>query len=98
MARGSEEIMMLHYLLDKALADEHTRDLLAVARRHQLVAEATHRYRVAKSPAACLRDVAARMVALLNGPRRTRSTMTSTRGGSSTLTSASGAGPIGCAT
>ena len=90
---------MLHYLLYKALADDRTRDLVAVARRRQLVAEATHDSR-AKSPAARLRDVAAQAVALLNGRRgpRPRATVTSTAGRGSTPNAARGASPMGCAT
>jgi hypothetical protein len=81
----SQEVTMLHYLLYKALADERTRDLVAVARRHQLVAEAIHDSRDTKSPAARLRDVAARMVFLLNGRRgaRPHATVTPTLGGGS---------------
>jgi hypothetical protein len=91
MAGDSEEVTMLHYLLYKALAEERTRNLVAVARRHQLVAEAIHESREAKSPVARLRDVTARMVALLNGRRGARpdANVTSSRGA---------AGPIGCAT
>ena len=82
---------MLHYLLYKALADERTRDRVAVARRHQLVADAIHDSRDAKSAGARLRDVAARMVALLSGRRGARP--------DATVTSPLGAaGPIGCAT
>jgi len=88
---------MLHYMLYKALADERTRDAVAAARRHALIAAAIRDSRDATERASRLKDVAARMMALLNGPRgaRARSTVTSARGGSS-LTSASGAGPIGC--
>ena len=86
---------MLHYLLYKTLADERTRDLVAVARRRQMVAEAIHDSRDARSPAARLRDVAARMVALLK-VRLARRRLPA-RGGV-TLPSASDACPIGCAT
>jgi hypothetical protein len=90
---------MLHYMLYKALADERTRDSVAAARRYQLTAPAVDDSRDATERASRLKQVTARMVALLNGVRgaRARSAMTSSHGGS-TLTSASGAGPIGCAT
>ena len=91
---------MLHYLLYKALADERTRDLVAVARRRQLVAEIIHDSRDARSRSGRLRGFTVRMVALLNGRRgaRPRWTTTSTLGGGSRPTPASNAGPIGCAT
>lgn len=88
---------MLHYMLYKALADERTRDRVAAARRYQLTAPAVDDSRDATERASRLRHVTARMVALLNGVRGARSAVTSSHGGS-TLTSASGAGPIGCAT
>jgi hypothetical protein len=89
---------MLHYMLYKALSDERTRDAVAAARRHQLIDAAIHDSRHATERASRLQGVTARMVALLNGLRHAgaRSTVTSARGGSTT-TSASGAGPIGCA-
>jgi hypothetical protein len=91
MAGESEEVTMLHYLLYRALAQERTRDLVAGARRHQLVAGAIHDSRAAKSPSTRLRDVSARMVALLNGRRGARP--------DTTVTSSLGAaGPMGCAT
>jgi hypothetical protein len=99
MAGESEELTMLHYMLYKALSDERTRNAVAAARRHQLTAATIHDSRHATERASRLQGVTVRMVALLNGLRgaRARSTVTSARGGSN-LTSASGAGPIGCAT
>ena len=89
---------MLHYMLYKALADERTRDRVAAAMRYQLTAPAVDDSRDATERASRLKHVTARMLALLNGVRaRARSAVTSSHGGS-TLTSASGAGPIGCAT
>ena len=88
---------MLHYLLYKALADDRSRDLIAVARRRQLVAEAIHDSRETRSRAARLRAFTVRMVALLKGARP-HATATASRGGGSTTTSAPGAFPIGCAT
>ena len=84
---------MLQYLLFKALADERTRDVVEAARRHQLVAEAIRQPSEASSPSSHLRDVTARMVALLSGRRAPNPHASGSR-----LTSASGAGPIGCAT
>jgi len=89
---------MLHYLMYKTLADERTRDLVAVARRRQLVAEAIHDSRDAKPAVVRLREISARMVALLNGRRGPRTTVTSTSRGGSMLSPASDACPIGCAT
>jgi hypothetical protein len=90
---------MLHYLLYKALSDERTRNAVAAARRHELIAAATHDSRDSTGWASRLKDVTNRMAALLSGTRGARagSTVTSTRGGGSTMPSASGAGPIGCA-
>jgi hypothetical protein len=100
MAGEPEEITMLHYLLYKALAEERARDLVAVARRRQLVAEAIRDSKDGRSRAAHVRAFTVRMVALLNGRRGARpgGTATSTLGGGSRPISASNAGPIGCAT
>ena len=91
---------MLHYLLYKALADERARDLVAVARRRQLVAEAIRDSKDGRSRAARLRRLTVRMLALLNGRRGARpgGTAASAPGGGSRPISASNAGPIGCAT
>ena len=91
---------MLHYLLYKALADERARDLVAVARRRQLVAEAIRDSKDGRSRAAHVRAFTVRMVALLNGRRGAcpDGTASSTVGGGSRPISASNAGPIGCAT
>lgn len=88
---------MLPYLFYRALADEHTRDLVAAARRHELIAATTHGSRHTTERASRLKDMASRMVFLLNGIRRSGapSTVTSSRAGS-TLTSTSLAGPVGC--
>jgi len=87
---------MLHYLLYKALADERTRDLVAMARRRQMVAEAIHDSGDARTQAARLRDVAAGVVALLRVRRGAKAA--SPRGGGVTLAPASDACPMGCAT
>jgi hypothetical protein len=97
MAGESEEITMLHYMLYKALSDERTRNAVAAARRHQLIEAAIHDSRHATERASRLKDVTARMLAPLNGLRRARGRSTGTSGrGGSTLTSTSGAGPVGC--
>lgn len=79
---------MLHYMLYKALSDERTRGAAAAARHHQMIAAAIHDSRDATERPSRLNDVTARMVTLLNGLRGARAR--------STVTSASGAGPIGC--
>ena len=79
---------MLHYMLYKALSDERTREVVAAAGRHQMTAAAIHDSRDAAERPSPLKDVTARMVALFNGLRGARAR--------STVTSASGAGPIGC--
>ena len=91
---------MLHYLMYRTLADGRMRDLVAVARRRQLVAEAIHDSRDAKRSVMRLREITAQMVALLNGRRGARATvtLTSTSRGGSMLSPASDACPIGCAT
>jgi hypothetical protein len=90
---------MLHYLLYKALSDERSRNAVAAARRHEVIAAAAHDSRDTTGWASRLKDVTRRTVALLSGPRGARagSTVTSPRVGGSRMTSASGAGPIGCA-
>lgn len=79
---------MLHYLLYKALLDERTRDLVAVSRRHQLVAEAIHNSGQGNEWAPRLKAVTARMVPRFNDRRGAHT--------GSTVTTVSGAGPMGC--
>lgn len=89
---------MLHYLMHKALAEERTRDLVAVAKRHQLVAAAIADSRSANESASRLAVVAERMVALFNGRRgvRARSNVASVHGSGSSGALGSAAGPMGC--
>lgn len=94
----AEETMMLPYQIYQALSEERTRELVAAAKRHKPVA--ANRYDSSDAPESSshLKGLTARLAGLLNGSRgaRARSTVTSTRGGGSTMTSGSGAGPIGC--
>ncbi len=78
---------MLHYLLYKALLDERTRDLVAVSRRHQMVAEASHSSGQGNEWAPRLKAVTTRVLRF-NGRRGARA--------GSTATPVSGAGPMGC--
>lgn len=105
----AEETMMLPYQIYQALSEERTRELVATAKRHQLVAgakrhelvaAATYDSRDAAESSSRLKGLTTRIVGLLDGSRgaRARSTVTSARGGGSTMTSGSGAGPIGCST
>lgn len=82
---------MLHYQLSMALTDLRIADLVADARRHELIAEAKRRQRdrgESSSRLDAVSDRIARRVSLLN----TRNTA---RAGS-TVTSLSDAGPMGC--
>ena len=88
---------MLHYLMHKALAEERTRDLVAVAKRHQLVATAIADSRSANKSASRLAVVAERMVALFNGRRGVRaSNVASLHGSGSSGALGSATGPMGC--
>jgi hypothetical protein len=103
----AEETMMLPYQIYQALSEERTRELVAAAKRRELVAAAKRhdqvaaaRYdsRDATASSSRLNGLTARIMSLLNASRgaRARSTVTSARGGGSTMTSGSAAGPIGC--
>ena len=98
---------MLPYQIYQALSEERTRELVAAAKRHELIAAAKRHELVAAArydsrdttqSSLHLRGLTARIAGLLNGSRgaRTRSTVTSVRGGGSTMTSGSAAGPVGC--
>jgi len=88
--------MMLPYQMYQALSEERSRELVAAAKRHELVAAARHDSRDATESSSRLKGLTARIAGVLNGSRGARSTVTSARGGGSTMTSASCAGPIGC--
>jgi hypothetical protein len=90
MAGNSEEITMLHYEMSRALADEHIRDLVAAAKRHELMAASRSGSGHVAGSTSTLRTVTARMMALLNGGLGAR--------GNPTMTTATHAGPIGCST
>jgi hypothetical protein len=98
MAGESEEISMLPYQIYQALTDQRTRDLMAAARHRELLAAAKHQHHDLTEPSSRLREVAAQMVALLHVRRgaRSRSAVSSLRSSGSTMTSATGAGPMGC--
>lgn len=82
---------MLHYQLSMALTDLRIRDLVADARRDELIAEAKRRQRDRGESSSRLNAVSeqiARTVSLLNGRHGARA--------GSTVTSLSDAGPMGC--
>ncbi|HEX7536218.1 MAG TPA: hypothetical protein VF391_04360 [Dermatophilaceae bacterium] len=78
---------MFPYQIYQALTDQRLRDLMAEARRQELVAEAMHARRDLTAPSSRLRDAAAHLLALLHvrDGARDRSAQVA------------GAGPIGCA-
>ena len=83
---------MFPYQLSRVLADERMHDMVAAAERRERMAAARHQHRDLAEPLPRLRAVAAqisRMMALLGGRRGVRA--------SSTATSATSAGPMGCA-
>ena len=79
---------MLPYQIYKALTDERTREVVAAAERHRLLAEARYNSTDTIEPSSRFKDVTARTVALLQVRRGA--------GAGSTVTSTSGAGPMGC--
>jgi hypothetical protein len=88
MTGQTEEITMFPYQIYKALSDEHIRDLTAEARRYELASAAIRARRDLTEPSSRLKGAAARMRALLHVRHGARAR--------STMTSASGAGPMGC--
>jgi hypothetical protein len=79
---------MFPYQIYQALSEQRIRDLMAEARRHELTVAARNVPRNPIRPSSRLKGVAARLVALLH-----------LRGGAparSTMTTPSGAGPMGC--
>ena len=89
---------MLHYEMSRALADQHIHDLVTAAERHALLAAATHDSTDATESSTRIKDVITQMMAPFHARRgdSARSTVTSACAGGPTMTSASGAGPIGC--
>jgi hypothetical protein len=79
---------MFPYQIYQAMTDQRIRDLVAEARRHELVAEARNAHRDHAEASSRLKDTAARIRVLLHvtDHSRERSTMATT----------SGAGPMGC--
>lgn len=78
---------MLPYQIYKALTDQRTREVVAAAERHRLLAEARYSSTDTIEPSSRFKDVTARTVALLQVRRGAAG---------STVTSTSGAGPMGC--
>lgn len=89
---------MLPYQIYQALTDERTRDLVAAARRHEMLVADRYDSTDATESSSRLMDLIAQMVALFHIRRgvHPRSTVTSARASGSTMTSTSAAGPIGC--
>jgi len=88
MAGEPEEITMLPYQIYKALTDERTRAVVAAAERHRLLAAGRYSSTDTNESSSRFKDVTARTVALLQVRRGA--------GVRSTVTSVSGAGPMGC--
>jgi hypothetical protein len=78
---------MLPYQIYQALTDERVRELLAEARRHELVTAARHTPADLSKSSSRLKNAAGRILALL----RIRDAHAR-----SATTSATGAGPMGC--
>jgi hypothetical protein len=94
MAEESEEIMMYPYQLSKVLADQRIHDMLVAAERHELMGPARSRRGRLTELSSRRRVVTAqiaRMTAILNGRRAARAAIAD-----ATMTSPSGAGPMGC--
>jgi len=89
---------MYPYQLSKVLADQRIHDMVAAGERHRLVAAAQRPHRGLTQSPSRLKDVISQMVTLLHvrASARAHSSVTSTRAGGTTMTSASGAGPVGC--
>jgi hypothetical protein len=78
---------MFPYQIYQALTDQRRRDLMAEARRHEVIAQARNASRDLAEPSSRLRDAAGHLLALLHV--REGVTDGSTR--------TAGAGPMGCA-
>jgi hypothetical protein len=78
---------MFPYQIYQALTDQRQRDLMAEARRQQLVAEAMHARRDLTAPSSRLRDAAGHLLALLHVRDGARDGSPQT----------AGPGPMGCA-
>jgi hypothetical protein len=89
---------MYPYQLSKVLADQRIRDRVAAAERHRLVAAAGHRATDTTGLSPRYQQVTRWVLARFHarGGASVRATTTSAHGGAATVTSASGAGPIGC--
>ena len=81
---------MVPYQIYEALTDGRERELAAAAERHRRMAEAKYSSRGGSEAPSRLKELTARMVALLHVRREAQSR--------STVASTSGAGPIGCST
>lgn len=80
---------MFPYQIYKALSDERIRDLMAEARQYEMASAARRARRELTPPSSRLKAVEARMQVLFHVRPAARA--------GSTTTSASGAGPMGCA-
>ena len=80
---------MVPYQIYQALTDQRTHELVATARRHELLVPARHDSTDATEPSSPLRHATAQLAALLHvrGGARVRPA----------VTLSPGAGPIGCA-
>ena len=90
---------MFPYQLSQVLADQRIRDWVVAAERHALVAAARHGSTDTTGSPTRLRVGITRLLAPFHArrsPAGVRSTVSSARAGAPTLTSTSGAGPIGC--
>jgi hypothetical protein len=76
------------YQIYQALTDQRLRDLMAEARRHELVTEARSAHRDQAEASSRLKDTAAHIRVLLH--------VTGSREESTMATRSSGAGPMGC--
>jgi hypothetical protein len=91
MTEETEELTMYPYQLSKVLADQHIRDLLTAAERHELRAAARRQGTTLAEPASRFKVLTAqiaRTMAQLVGRREARVRPT--------MTSLSDAGPMGC--
>lgn len=90
---------MFPYQLSQVLADQRIRDRVVAAERHALVAAARHGSTDTTGSPTRLRVGITRLLAPFHArrsPAGVRSTVSSARASAPTLTSTSGAGPIGC--
>ena len=91
---------MMHHQMYKALADQHTQEVVAAARRHERIGAVRHDSTDA-TPNRHPKDLGAALMDLLHirrgaSTRSTRTAPASSRGAGSAMTSPSGAGPMGC--